>query len=153
MNEITLSLETLTVQGIQALDPNDNYCPKQPICQNTAQCVGVAAVSAWRNARQRRSLYSDAETAVGANAYHSEKSPELAHQEDLRDRSQIHSRVLNLDQDTQIGVGNHRLFFYKCHYRYWDERKTKIWGSKSLKAAGWRHFVPKFIVFSECQCS
>gem|GEM_PF-6316882 len=30
VNEITLSLETLTVQGIQALDPNDNYCPKQP---------------------------------------------------------------------------------------------------------------------------
>jgi len=43
-----------------------------------------------------RSLYSDAETAVGANAYHSEKSPELPHQEDLRDRSQIHSRVLDL---------------------------------------------------------
>jgi len=46
VNEITISLETLTVQGIQALDPNDNYCPKQPIFQNTAQCVGVAAVSA-----------------------------------------------------------------------------------------------------------
>jgi len=89
VNEITLSLETLTVQGIQALDPNDNYCPKQPIFQNTAQCVGVAAVSA--------SLYSDAETAVGANVYHSEKSPELAHQEDLRDISQIHSRVLHLN--------------------------------------------------------
>ncbi len=29
-----------TVQGIQALDPNDNYCPKQPIFQNTAQCDG-----------------------------------------------------------------------------------------------------------------
>jgi hypothetical protein len=38
VNEITLSLETLTLQGIQALDPNDNYCPKQPIFQNTAQC-------------------------------------------------------------------------------------------------------------------
>jgi len=25
-------------------------CPKQPIFQNTAQCVGIAAVSAWRNA-------------------------------------------------------------------------------------------------------
>jgi len=46
------------------------------------------------------SLYSDAETAVGANAYHSEKSPELAHQEDLRDRSQIHSRVLGLNAST-----------------------------------------------------
>jgi len=46
VNEITLSLETLTVEGIQALYPNDNYCPKQPIFQNTAQCVGVAAVSA-----------------------------------------------------------------------------------------------------------
>jgi len=43
-----------------------------------------------------RSLYSHAETAVGGNAYHSETSPELAHQEDLRDRSQIHSRVLEL---------------------------------------------------------
>jgi hypothetical protein len=96
VNEITLSLETLTVQGIQALNPNDNYCPKQPIFQNTAQCVGVAAVSAWRNAGAAPSLYSDAETAVGANGYHSEKSPELAHQEDLRDRSQIHSRVLDL---------------------------------------------------------
>jgi len=46
VNEITLSLETLTVQRIQALDPNDNYCLKQPIFQNTAQCDGVAAVSA-----------------------------------------------------------------------------------------------------------
>jgi hypothetical protein len=51
--------------------------------------------------RQRRSLYSDAETAVGANAYHSEKTPELAHQEDLRDRNQIHSRVLLLSQSPQ----------------------------------------------------
>jgi len=93
VNEITLSLETLTVQGIQALEPNDNYCPKQPIFQNTPQCVGVAAVSA--------SLYSDAETAVAANAYHSEKSPELAHQEDLRDRSQIHSRVLDLSPNSR----------------------------------------------------
>jgi hypothetical protein len=53
--------------------------------------------SLWRNAGAAPSLYSDAETAVGANAYHSEKSPELAHQEDLRDRSQIHSRVLDLN--------------------------------------------------------
>jgi len=97
----------LTVQGIQALDPNDNYCPKQPIFQNTAQCVGVAAVSAWR------SLYSDAETAVGANAYHSEKSPELAHQQDLRDRSQIHSRVLNLKSKIQ----NPKLFL-PIRFRY-----------------------------------
>jgi len=49
-----------------------------------------------RRSRWKRSLYSDAETAVGANTYHSEKSPELAHQEDLRDRSQIDSRVLEL---------------------------------------------------------
>jgi hypothetical protein len=43
------------------------------------------------------SLYSDAEITVGANVYYSEKSPELAHQEDLRDRSQIHSRVLGFN--------------------------------------------------------
>jgi len=54
VNEITLSLETLTVQGIQALEPNDNYCPKQPIPQNTPHIAGVAAVSTWRNARAKR---------------------------------------------------------------------------------------------------
>jgi hypothetical protein len=41
---------------------------------------------------------------VGANVYHSEKSPELAHQEDLRDISQIHSRVLDLDFDSGLLV-------------------------------------------------
>jgi len=52
VNEITLSRETLTGQGIQALDPNDNYCPKQPIFPNTAQYDGeTPALMRWRNAR------------------------------------------------------------------------------------------------------
>jgi hypothetical protein len=101
VNEITLSLETLTVQGIQALDPNDNYCPKQLIFQNTAQRLPFG------------------------------KSPELAHQEDLRDRSQIHSRVLNL-----YGY-NWLIAFHEC--RTWvEELMSKNRYKKSFYQRGLR---------------